>query len=271
MKALPLALALCLVSTAFAKSNDWVSAELIANTTAVQAGQPFTVGLLLHVAPDMHVYWINPGDGGGPIRLTWNLPAGYTAGPLQFPVPDHIAQPGGLTIYGYENQVLLTTQITPPAAVAAGDPVALQATAHWVVCSTAQCYFGQRALTLNLPTGQAAPANQAVFDAWQPRMPQPESDAFTSVDVTPSANATQLTFHWKSAAPPNLYWFPGPSDEMTVRAQSLSTRQNVTVLTLSITPLAGIPQKTPTITGILSYHQDSQPPRGVAVSFDRKL
>src|SRR6478672_9135605 len=45
-------------------AGDLVKASLLADTTAVQPGQPFKVGVLLKIAPQWHVYWQNPGEGG---------------------------------------------------------------------------------------------------------------------------------------------------------------------------------------------------------------
>jgi len=250
-----------------------VTAELIPDTTAIQPGHPFTVGLYLHVPPDMHVYWSNPGDGGGPIRITWNLPAGFTAGPLQYPVPNRIPQPGNLLIYGYEDQVLLQTQITPPARLKS-KTVHLTALGQWVVCSTVQCYFGKGSLSADLPVASPQPANTALFAAWAPRMPRSPADAFSAVDVdwNAAADKATLTFHWKnpSAVPENIHWLPGPDDATDVHEEDIFRNANTTTLILSIQPVTGIPQKQTAISGVLSYHKDDQPPQGVAVTFDRK-
>ena len=56
-----LAAVLCGVSEAGAADRH-LSAELVADATAVAAGKPFTVGLLLHIDDGWHVYWTNPGD-----------------------------------------------------------------------------------------------------------------------------------------------------------------------------------------------------------------
>jgi len=259
-------------SVAQAASRQVVG-ELVPNATAIEAGRPLIVGLHLVVAPGMHVYWSNPGDGGGPIRLEWTLPPGFTAGPLRFPVPDRIPQPGNLMVYGYENEVLLQTIITPPAHLNAGN-VHLAALGQWVVCSTEQCYFGKANLTLDLPVAAPKPANASLFAAWAPRMPRSSADAFSSVDVNWNAasNEARLAFHWKNpaTAPANIHWLPDSDDATTTVEEQISSLSNITTMKLSIQPVAGIPQKQTSISGVLSYHEDGQAPRGVAVTFDRK-
>ena len=46
-----------------------------------------------------------PGDAGEPPHIVWTLPAGMTAGPLQFPAPKRLPL-GPLMDFGYENEVL---------------------------------------------------------------------------------------------------------------------------------------------------------------------
>jgi len=109
-----------------------LQAALVAQDAAAAPGRPFRVGLRIIHDPHWHTYWRNPGDSGLPTRVTWALPAGWTAGPMQWPTPRRIAV-GPLANYGYEGDVLLPMTITPPAGVAAGE-VMLQARASWLVC-----------------------------------------------------------------------------------------------------------------------------------------
>src|SRR5579864_944263 len=81
----------------FAVAGGWASpdasharVELLAAQAAAQPGRPFQVGLHFQLEPGWHIYWINPGDSGEPPRVKWTLPAGYQAGPIQWPVPQRI-------------------------------------------------------------------------------------------------------------------------------------------------------------------------------------
>ena len=49
------------------------TAEVITDGVAWRPGQPMTVGVLLRMETDWHVYWRNPGDSGLP---TLGLPSG---------------------------------------------------------------------------------------------------------------------------------------------------------------------------------------------------
>ncbi|MGI8481718.1 MAG: protein-disulfide reductase DsbD domain-containing protein, partial [Chthoniobacterales bacterium] len=100
------------------EGRELVKAELIANTTAVVPGKPFTVGLLLRIAPGWHTYWKFPGDAGLPTEIKWNLPPGWKVGDIQWPIPLKLNEPGDVQIYGYHDEVLLLQELTPPSSAA---------------------------------------------------------------------------------------------------------------------------------------------------------
>lgn len=129
-----------------------VQAALIAPTTAFLPGKPFVVGLRQQIAPHWHTYWINPGDSGEPTRLTWELPPGFTASAIQWPIPEAI-RVGPLMNYGYSDRLLLPVTITPPADYD-GASVTLKAKAEWLVCEKI-CIPEDQVVTLTL--AKAAP------------------------------------------------------------------------------------------------------------------
>ena len=135
LRTLLLAFAVCCSASAFAApvvKTEHVEAELVAEKAATQAGKPVTVGLRLRMEPQWHTYWKNPGDSGLPTKIEWVLPSGWKAGPIQWPYP-HPLPVGPLMNYGYEDEVVLLTELTPPAGVANGA-VPIKARAEWLVC-----------------------------------------------------------------------------------------------------------------------------------------
>ena len=99
------------------EGRELVKAKLLADTDAIVPGKPFTAGLLLHMVPGWHTYWKFPGDAGIPTEMKWNLPADWKVGPIQWPIPLKLNEPGDIQIYGYHDEVLLMQQITPPASI----------------------------------------------------------------------------------------------------------------------------------------------------------
>jgi thiol:disulfide interchange protein len=144
------------------QGKQLVRAELLADTSAIVPGKPFTVGLLLRMAPAWHTYWKFSGDAGLPTELKWKLPPGWKIGEIQWPIPLKTIDPGDIETYGYENEVLLMQEITPPPKI--GDSsIKLSADASWLVCEKI-CIPGGETLQLELPISTTSqPANTELF------------------------------------------------------------------------------------------------------------
>ena len=132
--------------------TEHVEAELVAERTALVPGQVTTVALRLRMQEGWHTYWQNPGDSGLPTTLAWTLPAGVTAGPLQWPAP-HALPAGPLVNYGYEGEVLLLTDLTVAANAPVGEALPLSAKAEWLVCKET-CIPEEAKLDLALPVAE---------------------------------------------------------------------------------------------------------------------
>ena len=144
------------------QGKELVKAELLADANAIVPGKPFTVGLLLRMAPGWHTYWAFSGDAGLPTELKWKLPSGWKVGEIQWPIPLKTIDPGDIETYGYENEVLLMQEITPPQKID-NPSTKLSADANWLVCEKI-CIPGSATLQLELPTSTTSqPANAELF------------------------------------------------------------------------------------------------------------
>lgn len=112
-----------------------VRACLLTESVQVAAGSTTRVGLLLRQEEGWHTYWKSPGDIGLPTEIEWTLPPGATITPHAYPVPERFDQ-DGMVSYGYEDEVLLISELTLPADLAPGT-YTLAADANWLVCKTA--------------------------------------------------------------------------------------------------------------------------------------
>jgi thiol:disulfide interchange protein DsbD len=130
-----------------------VEAELIARHTTFQPGKPIEAALRLNIIEHWHTYWKNPGDSGLPTRLKWALPAGFTAGEIEWPHPKKLPL-GPLMNFGYEGEVLHLVTIQPPANSKLGDKVTLSAKADWLVCADV-CIPEEGNVTLTLVASDA--------------------------------------------------------------------------------------------------------------------
>ena len=123
---------------------ELVRPELLADADGVTPGGTVTIGLHLRTVEGWHTYWQYPGDAGIPTRITWTLPEGYTAGPIQWPIPARTDEPGDIVTYAYHGDVLLLTDIHVPADAKPGTTVNVRAHAEQGRCCdlAARCRGG---------------------------------------------------------------------------------------------------------------------------------
>ena len=145
--------------------------SIVTDTAAVEAGKPFTAGVRFELDPTWYIYWQNAGDIGVPVSVEWELPAGFKAGPLRWPLPVVHEAAGDFLNYVYERETLLSAEITPPAALPAG-PLTLRAKVKWQMCDPRQCVPGEAELALALAAGPAAAANAELFAKWNAQLPR---------------------------------------------------------------------------------------------------
>ena len=131
-----------------------VVAQLASEPGTLRPGQAITVAVVLDMDPQWHTYWSYPGESGLPTTVQWDLPAGFTAGPLRWPVPERFVSQD-LVTYGYSGRVLLLTDITAPTALQGNRPAVLRARVSWLACRV-ECTPGSASLTISIPTGAAA-------------------------------------------------------------------------------------------------------------------
>jgi thiol:disulfide interchange protein DsbD len=189
--------------------TEHVEAELIAEKAAFQAGKPATVGLKLRMEPQWHTYWKNPGDSGLPTKIEWILPEGWKAGPIQWPYPMPLPV-GPLMNYGYEDEVVLLTELTPPANAAAGK-VPVKAHAEWLVCKDI-CIpeKGELDTTLTL-AAMEAPANpriEAAIERTRNNLPVDAPGWKFDSSLTKTALVVRITAPQGTRVPAKVTFFP---------------------------------------------------------------
>ena len=112
-----------------------VTIDLLSEKQTVAPGDDIWIALRERIAPGWHTYWTNPGDSGETTTVVWQLPAGVTAGPLQFPMPSAIPV-GPLVNYGYAGEVVLLTKGTRQVVLrqAEGEPVPVRPPGYFSDC-----------------------------------------------------------------------------------------------------------------------------------------
>lgn len=155
-----------------------VEATLLPSTTAIVPGRPFEVGLVLEMAPGWHTYWEYSGDAGLPTKIAWSLPEGFQAGPIQWPAPHLMIEPGDIWTYGYGEKTVLFVTIIPPTDLLVGTTVELRGKASWLVCHE-MCVPGSAELSLDLPVAtSAAAANEVILGPFRAQIPSANPPPF---------------------------------------------------------------------------------------------
>ena len=167
-----------------------VEARLLFDSSHAVPGQTLRVGVHLTQDAGWHTYWKSPGAVGLPTDITWSVPDGATTTPYQYPVPSRF-ELEGLVSFGYDDQILLYTELTLPEDQAEGS-VTIGAEVAWLVCEV-QCIRGTASLKRTLDVRQGPDPQPSftrpLFDAFESQHPGAAADVEgldTSVSFEPA-------------------------------------------------------------------------------------
>lgn len=149
-------------AASFEAATEQVKAQLIASVNAVHADDEILIGVNQRIIPHWHTYWKNPGDSGLPIKIEYDLPAGSSAGEIQWATPNLIRL-GPVVNFGYDNEVTLLSRLKISKDAVVGSQFPIKAKVNWLVCEEA-CIPQEVELALELPvvdlnidTGRGSP------------------------------------------------------------------------------------------------------------------
>jgi len=236
------------------QGKELVRPELLADTNAIVPGKPFTVGLLLRMALGWHTYWKFSGDAGLPTELKWKLPPGWKIGDIQWPIPLKTIDPGDIETYGYENEVLLMQEITPPPKLDVSS-VKLSMEANWLVCEKI-CIPGGATLQLDLPVASASQsANTDVFARYRRLLPQnlPGTNV-ARADWSRVGSDLRLKITSETLAKyPALDFFPLPEQETIVGHPAVQSRNNNEIVFRI--PIESAPKAVSSMAGLVVFSE----------------
>ena len=226
-----------------AAGDEPVQAALFADASAVAPGQPFEVGVLFRIAPEWHIYWKYPGDAGLATEVEFELPEGFAAGALRWPLPQSFVQPGDVTGYGYTGEVLLTAEVTPPKDLPVGKEFAIRAKVSWLSCRDL-CRPGRAELNAALSVAaRREPANGTLFAKWAGRLPRTE-EAWTTLKRLRSVVATAKTLPastdtkiaiviaW-TEKPSKVEFFPAPTEAVLTNKPTVNNSEDRTAIVMT--------------------------------------
>ena len=150
-----------------------VAIQLIPETATPRAGGEVTLAFAATPDAGWHGYWKNPGDAGVETQANWRLPAGVTAGPIAYPVPQRLLI-SGLMNYVYEGPYTQFVTLRLPAGLATGTLLPVSVKLDYLVCTDEVCVPESATLATGLTVGDGAiaPETRARFDSWRRMLPR---------------------------------------------------------------------------------------------------
>ncbi len=200
-----------------------VELTLLSSVAEIAPGEPFELALKFEFPTGFHLYWENPGDSGLAPQVTWTLPEGFTAGPIQFPVPKR-HEASGLVTFVLEGSPIFLTTVTPDESVKVGSNANISADVSWLICKES-CFRGSKSVDIAIPVAaESKPVEDSIaFKLAHRSLPVAASDA-TYITIKPSASESKIAkgdafeivldvdikdgFHTQSNAPLGEFFVP---------------------------------------------------------------
>jgi thiol:disulfide interchange protein len=158
---------------AFPGGSHASKAEMVSEVKAIAPGSTFTVALKLEHPGAWHSYYQNSGGIEQSPAIQWTLPAGFSAGLIQWPVPQVKDGFFGKS-FVYSGAPVFLVDLKAPADLEIGKTVTLSANASWQICEES-CLNEEKKLTLNLSSGPVTekdPAVAALFEKARASLPE---------------------------------------------------------------------------------------------------
>jgi len=219
--------------------------RLVAETASVSPGSTVTLAFVMRPQPGWHGYWRNPGDAGAEPRVAWRLPEGWTAEPLQYPVPGRLIV-AGLMNFVYASDYALLVTVRVPATAELGATFPVDAQLDYLVCSDEVCVPETMPVTTNLMIAAPGAPNPA-FQAWRQALPRPLGSEARFETV---GGRIRLAIPLPAATPvAEPYFFAGTLDALSYSAaQSVSRSGDILIVETAAGRHAGT---LPSIEGVL--------------------
>lgn len=139
--------------------------RLVSEHQELIPGQIAYLGLCFEIQPGWHLYWDGLNTTGFPPTIVeLDLPAGYEAKALQWPVPKRHIDPGRILDHIYEKQLTVILPILVPSDAPADLRVTISAKVEWLVCKEV-CLPGRAAVLIDLPVMGAGETGTKSKDA----------------------------------------------------------------------------------------------------------
>ena len=190
-----------------------VHAEFQTSAQAVEPRGKFLLAVHFAIEPGYRISWQNPGDVGQSTRVSFEVPEGFSVGPLQFPAPERFQLPGKLVNYGYENDTAIFAEVTAPERLPEGRTFRFDVKADWLACKD-DCATEELSAWFELVSARRAPVPELSEElaAHYAAIPQ-AFDALPKSDLDWNGGTSHPALTLKAAKVKWLDFFPGDREQ----------------------------------------------------------
>jgi len=196
-----LAMTALLLFSSLAHAEDRkVTLDVFPSVTAVERGGQIDIAIRQNIIDGWHTYWVNAGDSGEPMTITWDAPDGVTFSNINEPTPKRVEYPP-LVNFGHYKQPIFTQTITIDDDFT-GDQLDINGRAMWLVCEEI-CIPEEQNISVSIPVNNNGTAiNERLFTNAKSKMPEPvdwvttytrNGDAFALNVNVPATLHNQMT------------------------------------------------------------------------------
>ena len=179
-----------ITSFSFAQQKSLVEAKLVVDSFSPQKDSIISIGVLINLKDDWHIYWRNPGDSGLPTDIEFTLPNGIVASEIKFPTPK-IFYSEDIVNYGYDKEVLLISDLKVPQNYSEKE-INISAKLTSLICKEL-CKAFDTTLTLKISLSENYLAEKSIFDLfYRTRELLPIKDYNIKISAVKKSNSISL-------------------------------------------------------------------------------
>jgi len=155
-----------------AQQKSLAEARLVVDSFSSEKDSIISLGVLINLQDDWHIYWRNPGDSGLPTEIKLSLPNEITASEIKFPIPKIFAS-DEIVNYGYGHQVLFLFDVNVPENYSS-EELNISAKITSLICKEI-CKAFDTTVTISLDMSKEFTAEESIsrlFEATRKMIPE---------------------------------------------------------------------------------------------------
>ena len=165
--------------------------RLVPEVDAFAPGDTFSVAIAIKHPDGWHSYYLNSGGVELPLSVHWSLPDGFSAGDIQWPVPQVYDGYLGKSFI-YEGEPVFLIDLTAPSDIESGEEFTFTASAAWQICKET-CINEDADFTFTLVAAgetQTNPSAAPLFSRARAALPHMPGDGWEIAAVSDGGDVT---------------------------------------------------------------------------------